>query len=83
MTCFALCMRRVGILVLWVSASALAQVPYQKPQTPPEPKRVATPLAQNHLRKIVPTKKFAPPGPGQRGAGMPKRRARKMKNGSK
>ena len=87
MTCFALYVRRVGILVLWVSASALAQVPYQRPQTPPEPRRGVQPRAGNHLRKVVRANKVAPPRPGQRGAGLPKRRSLKtnpkMKNGSK
>ena len=75
---FARFVRCAAILVLWVPAGAFGQVPYQRPQSPPEPKRAATPLAGNHLRKIVPKQKFAPPGPGQRGAGMPKKRARKM-----
>jgi hypothetical protein len=83
MKCFALCVRRVAILVLAISASAIAQVPYQRPQTPPEPRRGVQPRVANHLQKMVPKKKIAPPRPGQRGAGMPKRQARKMKNGPK
>src|SRR5271155_275515 len=79
MKCFAPSVRRAAILVLWIAATwmaaiASAQVPYQRPSAPPEPRRVtAQPLGANRLQKIVPRNKIAGPASGQRGAGVPRR----------
>jgi hypothetical protein len=87
MKCFAPCVRRAAILALWIAAMASAQVPYQRPLSPQEPKRVTMqPQGANRLQKIVPRNKIAGPAMGQPGAGVPHRkikRVRKMKNGSK
>jgi hypothetical protein len=87
MKCFAPCVRRAAIFVVWIAAMASAQVPYQRPLAPQEPKRVTMqPQGANRLQKIVPRNKIAGPAAGQRGGGVPHRkmkRARKMKNGSK
>jgi hypothetical protein len=72
------------VFALAISASALAQVPYQRPSTPPEPRRMQMAHAPGagRLRKIVPRNKIAGPAMGERGAGVP-RRGKQMKNGSK
>ncbi len=73
--------------VLWIAGSVFAQVPYQRPSAPPEPRRVnMTPQGANRLQKIVPRNKMAAPKAGERGAGVPHKKVRmrrKMKNGSK
>jgi hypothetical protein len=78
-------MKFFATAILVISASALAQVPYQRSATPPEPRRMqmGKPQGTNRLQKIVPRNKIAGPAMGQRGAGVPKRKAKRMKNGSK
>ncbi|HTB13758.1 MAG TPA: hypothetical protein VK752_19420 [Bryobacteraceae bacterium] len=84
MKCLAPRVRRAAIFVLWIAASASAQVPYQHPSAPPEPRRVTmAPQGANRLQKIVPRNKIAGPAIGQRGAGVPHKKGRKKKNGSK
>jgi len=75
-------------LMLLIAAVAFGQVPIQKPLAPPEPRRRPLIQPRNHLAKVVPSKKFAAPGPGQRGAGIPRAakkhpRVARKKNGSK
>jgi hypothetical protein len=74
----------LAISILAISAGALAQVPYQRPATPPAPRRaqIWQPRGTNGLAKIVPRNKIAGPAKGQRGGGVP-RRGRRNKNGSK
>ena len=74
MKCFAQIVRRAAILVIWIAAIAPAQVPYPKPLSPQQPRRVTMrPQGANRLQKIVPRNKIAGPTVGQRGAGVPHR----------
>jgi hypothetical protein len=76
-------MKFFAIAILAISATA--QVPYQRSATPPEPRRMqmGKPQGARQLQKIVPRNKIAGPAMGQRGAGVPRRKAKQMKYGSK
>jgi hypothetical protein len=56
MKCFAPCVRRALVLVIAISATALAQVPYQHPIAPPEPRR----HNYEHPRKMTRLQMAAP-----------------------
>jgi hypothetical protein len=62
-------------LLFAISVAGFAQVPYQHPVAPPEPRRFNAPqLPGAHgLQKLTPKNKIAGPASGQRGAGVPKR----------
>jgi len=78
MKCFARHVRRALILVLAISASALAQVPYQHPIAPPEARRhnYAQPArAPSRLRKLAPVQPLA----GKRGRKPAARAPRKRR----
>lgn len=88
MKCFAL----AAILSFAISAGALAQVPNPRALAPQEPRRkpLAGPIRPAaRLQKISPKQKIAGPKAGQRGAGVPQKKGKKlkgvpkMKNGSK
>ena len=84
MKCFAPSVRCAAILVLWIAAVASAQVPYQRPLAPQEPKRATmVPQGANRLQKLTPRNKIAGPAAGQRGGGVPHRGAGKMKRPAK
>lgn len=74
--CIAQFVRRAAILVLAISASALAQVPYQHPTTPPEPRRM------NYVPRVIPRKSTQRPAVVAK-KHVGKHRAGKKKNGSK
>jgi hypothetical protein len=74
MKCFALIVRRALILAVAISATALAQVPYPHPTTPPEARR------HNYEHRVV-VKRSLKTMPETKATA--KRKARKKKNGSK
>jgi hypothetical protein len=82
MKCFAL----AAILTFAISASALAQVPNPRALAPQEPRRkpLAGPVRPGaRLQKIAPKQKIAGPKAGQRGAGVPQQKGKKLKRRSK
>lgn len=72
--------RRAVILTVAIAASALAQVPYQHPLTPPEARRHnhAQPRATNGLRKLAPVQPVAGKR-GRKAAKPPRKRGTHVK----
>jgi len=69
------------LLIFALAAVAFAQVPIQKPLAPPEPRRRPLIQPRNRLAKVAPSKRFAAPGPRQRGAGVPRAAKKRPKIG--